>query len=153
MSSEPGTTVQPEVGSRPPSVVRAPIRVLLAVGLGGAFGGLARYGIGRSWPVGPGEFPWSTVLVSVSGSLVLGVLLVERWPPTLYVRPFAGIGLCGGYTTWSTFMTETALLLRDGRTVVAIGYLTTSLIAGLLATYAGIGLARLWPLRAGRSAV
>jgi CrcB protein len=122
--------------------------VLLAIGTGGALGAVARYGIGKRWPVEPGGFPWSTLAINVSGSLALGVLVtlvIERWPPTRYVRPFAGIGVCGGYTTWSTFVTEAALLVRDDQTGVAMIYLAVSVVAGLAATYAGTGLARLWP--------
>jgi fluoride exporter len=80
------------------------------------------------------------------GSLVPGILVslvIERWPPTPYVRPFAAIGICGGYTTWTTFMTEAALLVRDDRAGPAAIYRAVSLVAGLVATYGGIGLARL----------
>jgi fluoride exporter len=149
MSSEPTPAIQTESTRRWSGRDRPPTSVLLAIGTGGALGALARYGIGRTWPVTPGEFPWSTLGINVSGSLVLGILVslvIERWPPTRYVRPFAGIGICGGYTTWSTFMTETALLVRDDRAGLAVGYLAVSLVAGLVATYAGIGLARLWPV-------
>jgi fluoride exporter len=66
------------------------------------------------------------------------------------VRPFFGIGVCGGYTTWSTFMTEAALLVRDRRPGLAVVYVALSLGAGLAATYAGNGLARLWPIEARR---
>jgi len=103
--------------------------------------------------VAAGVFPWSTLATNVSGSLLLGVvitLVIERWPPTRYVRPFAGVGVCGGSTTWSTFMTEAALLVRDHRTSIAVTYVAVSLAAGLAATYAGIGVARRWPLDATR---
>jgi CrcB protein len=141
------------IGSTPPAARMSP-SVLLAIGVGGALGSLARYGIGRRWPVVPGAFPWSTLVINVSGALLLGVLVtlvVERWPPTRFVRPFGAIGLCGGYTTWSTFMTETALLVRDNRTGVALSYMIATVAAGLAATVVGIRLARQWPARSRRS--
>lgn len=154
MTNEPTPSVEvAEVPTTMRSPGRPPLGVLVAVGTGGTLGALARYGIGRGWPVASAEFPWSTFVINVSGSLLLGVivtLVIERWPPTRYVRPFACIGICGGYTTWSTFMTEAALLVRDDRAVIALLYVAASLVIGLAASYAGIGLGRLWPIEARR---
>lgn len=121
--------------------------MLLAVGAGGAIGSVARYEIGLAFPAGAGGFPWATWLVNVSGALVLGLLVtlvVERWAPTRYVRPFAGAGVCGGYTTWSTFMAETVLLTRDRHAVLAAVYVVATLVAGFGATVVGVRLARTW---------
>ncbi|MGH9214200.1 MAG: fluoride efflux transporter FluC [Acidimicrobiales bacterium] len=121
--------------------------MLAAVGAGGALGSLARYEIALAVPTSPGGFPWATWLVNVSGALALGVLatlVVERWPPTRYVRAFAGVGVCGGYTTWSTFLVDTALLTRDRHVVVAVAYVAATMTAGLAAAVAGVWLARLW---------
>jgi CrcB protein len=154
MPNEPTPVIETAERPRPrPARARPPASTLVTIGSGGALGALLRYGIGQRWPVAAGEFPWPTFAINVSGSLVLAIvatLVIERWPPTRYVRPFVGIGLCGGYTTWSTFMTETALLVRDERARLAAGYLGLSLAAGLVATYAGIGLGRLWPTEARR---
>ena len=128
--------------------------VLLAVGAGGAAGSLARYQVGRAWPTPAAGFPWATFAVNLSGGLVLGALLAlvaDRWPPTRYVRPLFGTGVCGGYTTWSTFMTESALLVRDGRGGVAAAYLTATLAGGVMAGAAGLLLGRRWPTDARRS--
>jgi CrcB protein len=79
---------------------------------------------------------------------VLGLLLtfvIERWPPTRYVRPFAAIGFLGAYTTFSTYMVETDLLVKDGNAAVALTYVVASLLAGLVAVYLGIVIGRLWP--------
>lgn len=98
---------------------------------------------------GAGGFPWATFLVNITGSLALGVLMtlvVERWPPTRYVRPFVGIGVCGGYTTWSTLMTDSILLMRSRHVLIAVGYLAATLVCGLAATMACIWLSRLWPV-------
>lgn len=138
---------EPTIAVRVPqrAAERPALGVLIAIGSGGAVGAVARYEIALAAPVSPTRFPWSTWAINVSGSFVLGVvatLVLERWPPTRYVRPFVGIGICGGYTTWSTFMTETVLLVRDHRPVLAAAYMVASMTAGLAATYAGMWAAR-----------
>jgi fluoride exporter len=128
--------------------------VLVSIGSGGALGSVARYEVALAVPHTPGGFPWATFLVNITGSLALGLLMtlvMERWPPTRYVRPFVGIGVCGGYTTWSTFMTDSTLLARDGHLAMAVGYLAATLVCGLAATIAGIGLGRLWPAHGRRA--
>jgi CrcB protein len=128
------------------ALVRSRWDVLLAIGAGGALGSLARYGIGElaSWP-GRG-FPWATFVENVSGSLALGglvVLLLEVWPPHRHLRPFLGVGLLGGYTTFSTYMLETRELLAGGQPAVAFGYLSGTLVAGIVAVWLGILAVRL----------
>jgi CrcB protein len=117
----------------------------VAIALGGALGTLARYGVNRGLAGGALGFPWPTFVVNVTGSLVLAAvvtLLVERWPPTRFARPFAAIGFCGGFTTFSTLMVETAQRGQHGRAGLAAAYLVTSVVAGLVAAAAGIALAR-----------
>lgn len=131
-----------------------PASVVVAVGIGGALGSVARYQLSRAWATGPQGFPWATWTVNVSGALLLGLvatLAIERWPPTRYVRPFAGVGVCGGYTTWSTFMTDTALLAGDGRSSLAAVYVSATLLAGLAATVLGVWAGRMWPTKTRRS--
>lgn len=151
MDSSPPTlrsTVTRRSASRHRVASRHRIAVLLAVGTGAALGSVARYELGGWFPVRSGGVPWTTLTVNVVGSLALGVLLalvLERWPPTRYLRAFAGIGLCGGFTTWSTFMVESALLVRDDHLAVALVYLSLSVPAGLVAVALGIQLGRRWP--------
>jgi CrcB protein len=124
----------------------ARLGILLAIALGGMLGTPARYAVGRVVHVAPGSFPWSTFVVNVSGSLVLGVLLtliVGRWPPSRHLRPFAAIGFLGAYTTFSTYMVEADLLLKDGQAGVALAYVLGSLVVGLAAVYVGIAIGRL----------
>jgi CrcB protein len=119
--------------------------VWLAISIGGILGTLARYGVSRAVHVAPGSFPWSTFAVNVTGSFVLGVLLtllVERWPPSQYARPFAAIGFLGSYTTFSTWMVDADVLIKDGYAAIAVVYLAASLVAGLAAVGAGILVAR-----------
>lgn len=124
---------------------------VVAVAVGGAIGTVARYGLQQGLgPSGLG-FPWPTFLANVTGSFLLGaimILVVERWSPTRYVRPLAAIGFCGGFTTFSTMMVETAQLGRHGRAGLAALYLLSTMVAGLLAAALGIALAR-WNLPLG----
>jgi fluoride exporter len=126
---------------------------LLAVGAGGSLGTLARYGLARAFAPPTFGFPWPTFLANVAGSLLLGVtitLLVERrpWPRIVrFMRPFAAIGFCGGFTTFSTLMVETAQLGRHARTGQAALYLAATMATGLLAAALGIALGR-WRLPA-----
>ena len=120
--------------------------ILLAIALGGALGTPARYAIGRIIHVAPDSFPWSTFTVNVTGSLVLGVLLtliIERWPPSRYLRPFAAIGFLGAYTTFSTYMVETDLLVRDGQAAGRAGLRGCQPARGICAVYLGIVIGRL----------
>lgn len=117
--------------------------MLAAVAAGGALGALARYGLGVAWPSAPGGFPAATFVVNVSGCLAIGALLalVERRPAGRLVRPFLGGGVLGGYTTFSTYVLDIYDALAAGRTLVAAGYLVGTVVAALVATWAGAVLA------------
>ncbi len=145
----PGEPVDPDVVDIPEARAgRLPWKVLVVVAAGGAIGASLRYELSLAVTSAPGTFPLSTFAVNVSGSLVLGVLvtlIVERWPPTVYLRPFAAIGIIGAYTTWSTFMVDTDRLVQAGRVGTAIGYVVSSLVAGLAATWVGICIGRRVP--------
>ena len=115
--------------------------VLLSIGAGGAVGAAARWAVAQATPAGPGQFPWATFAVNVSGCLALGVLMVfvvDVWPPRRYVRPFLGVGVLGGYTTFSTYMLETRSLVVGGHEVLAATYLLGSLLVGLLAVWVAV---------------
>ena len=129
---------------RRPSLPEAPLRVA-AIAVGGALGTLARYGTDRAIVVSPTGFPWATFAVNVTGSFLLGLivtLVVERRPPTRFVRPFAAIGFCGGFTTFSTLAAETAQRAQHGHVARAAGYVLASLGAGLAAAVLGMAVAR-----------
>jgi CrcB protein len=128
---------------------RAEPSVLAAVALGAALGGPARYGVAQVIHVAPDTFPWATFWTNMSGSLALGFVmatLVERFPPSRYLRPFVAIGFLGAYTTYSTFAVETVLLVRDGHAQIGLVYAAASLLGGLVAVWAGIWAARAIPL-------
>jgi CrcB protein len=122
--------------------------ILAAIAAGGALGAPARFLLGKAVHVHPGSFPWATFWINLSGSFALGLLLtfiLERWPPSRFVRPFAAVGFIGAYTTFSTFGVEADLLISAGRVVLAVVYVVGSLAGGLVAVYLGISLGRLWP--------
>ena len=111
------------------------MRVVL-IGLAGAAGALARYGIGAA--AGPRAFPWATLAINVLGSFLLGLLL-HRGPLRLSddVRLALGVGLLGAFTTFSTFTNETLALARDGRLGSAVLYVSVSIVGGLAAAAIG----------------
>lgn len=126
-------------------VLRSRADVLAVIAVGGALGSLARWGIGEALPVRSGRFPWATLIANVSGCLLLGVLMVfvlDVWPPSRYARSFLGVGVLGGYTTFSTAMLDVRAQLVAGHAAQAGIYLSASLGAGLIAVWVGMVLAR-----------
>jgi CrcB protein len=129
---------------------RAEPAVLGAIALAGALGAPARYGVAQLVHVAPDRFPWATFWTNISGSFALGLilaLLLERFPPSRYLRPFVATGFLGAYTTYSTFAVETVLLAKDGHPGVALTYAAASLMGGFGVAWAGIWAARGVPLR------
>lgn len=117
---------------------------ILSVAAGGALGAAARYGIG-GWiqQATRSDFPWGTLLVNVTGSLVLGFLMV--WLRTTMVsaeiRALLTVGLLGGYTTFSTLTYETAAMFQEGEWRRAGFYALGSLVLGLVALLMGMAAA------------
>ena len=122
--------------------------ILTAVATGGILGAISRYELGLIIADRPWQFPLATFIINISGSLVLGALLaliIERWRPSEYIRPFAATGFIGAYTTWSTFMVDTDDLVKDGHVAVAAVYAAASLVGGLVAVFVGMTVIRTWP--------
>ncbi|HEX6446986.1 MAG TPA: CrcB family protein [Streptosporangiales bacterium] len=120
--------------------------VLAVVAVGGAVGSAARYAVGHALPTPPHGFPWGTLLINVSGSFLLGLLMVfvsEVWRPGRYLRPFLGVGVLGGYTTFSTVTGEIRGLGGAGAWLLANTYLLDSVVGGLAAVWLGVIAARL----------
>ena len=120
--------------------------MLLVVAAGGVLGALARFQFGRWWPTPTPMFPWTTLLINVTGCLIIGaftVLITERWSPHRLVRPFFGTGILGGYTTFSTYTVDLQQLVAAGAPRTGLLYLAGTLIAALLAVSAGLTLTRL----------
>jgi CrcB protein len=120
-------------------------RRALAIIAGGVAGALLRRLVAVALPHGPGQWPWATFLVNVTGALALAWLttrLTEMVAPTRYWRFLLGTGFCGALTTFSTFQVETIQLARHGSVPVAAGYATASIAAGLAAAVAATVAAR-----------
>lgn len=119
---------------------------VLAVAVGGLIGTPFRYELGLAWP-SHGSFPRATFMVNVIGAFILGALLeaLGRTGPDTgwrqYARLVAATGFCGSLTTYSTLAVDSDLLVDAHRGGLAVGYAALTVIAGLLAAAAGIGIA------------
>lgn len=111
----------------------------LLAAFGGALGALARWGLAEAFPHSTG-LPWATLAVNLTGCLLLGVLtavLVARAPGSPWARPFLGVGVLGGFTTYSTFAVEVVRLTDAGAAATAAGYVLASVLGGIAAAAAG----------------
>jgi CrcB protein len=109
--------------------------------LGGALGALARWAVSTALPHAHGAWPWATLLVNLSGCLVIGFLLavlLARYAHSVWMRPFLAVGVLGGYTTYSTFAVDVVQLARAGRTGPAVAYVLASVLGGVLAVVLGL---------------
>jgi fluoride exporter len=115
----------------------------LVIFLGSGLGGLARYAAGV-WiqNMSRSEFPWGTLVINVSGSLLLGLVYgtLDSISAAPEWRAFLGIGVLGGYTTFSTFSYEAVRLLQDGEWDRALWYVLGSVIVSLAAALLGFRL-------------
>jgi CrcB protein len=141
---DPGGLVNPDAAV-PSRDAHGELSVLVAIALGGVIGAEARYGVGRLLPHTSHEFPLSTLVINTTGCLLIGLLmavLLERTPVHRLARPFLGVGILGGYTTFSSFAVDADNLLRADRIVVALSYVLSTLVLGWLAVRIGLGAVR-----------
>jgi CrcB protein len=122
------------------------VRTVWAVAVGASLGGVARYYLGTAIQhrLGAG-FPWGTLVINVSGSLLLGAIVRYAFATpgmSVELRALLATGFCGGYTTFSTYSLETAILLEEGRYERAVLYAFSSVLLALVATACGFLLAR-----------
>ncbi|WP_234390839.1 fluoride efflux transporter CrcB [Nocardia suismassiliense] len=119
--------------------------ILAVIAVGGALGSSARYGLTLAWPTPPGGFPWAVFTINVVGSFLLGVLMVvvtEIRPAHPLVRPFLGVGVLGGFTTFSTYANDIHGLLDLHAVIVAAAYLLATLVVALTAAALAVALTR-----------
>ena len=123
-----------------------PPTTVLWVALGGGLGSALRFGAGELMRRIPAfaAFPWGTLIVNVLGSLLIGWFL--RWASvaetTPQLRAFVAIGLCGGFTTFSTFAAENLAMLQGGQVARAVAHALLSLTLTVGAAFLGYTLAR-----------
>ena len=119
------------------------LKAIIAVGLGS---GILRYLVSKlSDSVTDGRFPLGTLAVNLAGCLIIGILsaLAEKGGiANANVRLFLTVGICGGFTTFSTFMNESFQMVRDERYAILLAYMAASIFGGFLFVFAGYALAR-----------
>jgi CrcB protein len=114
--------------------------------LGGAIGTFARYLISVLMSAAPHEFPWSTIAINISGSFIIGffgtlTLASGRFPVPENVRLLVMVGLCGGFTTFSSFSLQTFDLLRSGFFLRAAANVVGSVVLCICAVAIGHAIA------------
>jgi CrcB protein len=121
---------------------------LLIVAAGGALGALARYGVGvwaqRLFPAA--QWPWATLTVNVVGGLLMGLLAgwlaLRGGAHSESLRLFAAVGVLGGFTTFSAFSLEAALMIERRQLAMAGGYVAASVVLSIAALFIGLMVAR-----------
>ena len=119
----------------------ASLRLVLMVAVGGALGSVGRYVVTLAVQTRAGAgFPAGTLVVNVSGAFLLGLIMryaVQSFAITPEMRLLLPTGLCGGYTTFSTFSYETARMTEDGEWRTALLYVLLSVVLSLTAMFLG----------------
>jgi fluoride exporter len=116
---------------------------LLSVMAGGAIGAGLRYGVGLALPA-KGGWPWGTFAVNIAGGLVMGLLAASLMKGSAgeTARLFLGVGILGGFTTFSAFSLEGFRMIQQGQWGMAAGYAAASVVGSIAALAAGYGIAR-----------
>lgn len=112
---------------------------------GGAIGAATRFGLARALPVSAQGWPWSTFAANVIGGLLMGVLaayVLRSGEAGENLRLFAGVGILGGFTTFSAFSLEMAQMVERGEVALAAGYAFASVLLALFALLAGLAVGR-----------
>lgn len=120
--------------------VLGPWREAGAVAAGGALGAVLRWSVVGALPGSDDGWPWGTLLVNVTGSLLIGLLVARllTTPAPTWVRPFAVTGLLGGWTTYSALALDAHGLLAEGGVLAGLGYLVATTVLGLGACLLGL---------------
>jgi fluoride exporter len=119
------------------------------VAVGGAIGSVARYLVG----VGSGklfglDFPWGTLIINVVGSTLIGVfagLFALKWDAPQTLRVFLTVGICGGFTTFSTFSLDAYYLIERGQILASALYIVSSVVLSIGGLIAALYLIRVLP--------
>lgn len=118
---------------------------LLCVGLGGFAGASGRYLLSSAFVSANQRFPWITLAINLIGSFLIGIVAefaARTGSSDSGLTLFLKVGLCGGFTTFSSFSLEMLGLLEQGRTAAGVGYALLSVLLCLAGTFAGAALVR-----------
>jgi len=142
-----GAPAAASVATTPPLCFEAGVFRAVLVGMGGLFGSLARYWLaGTVQACTESGLPFGTLTVNVVGSFIVGLVMVlslERGLLNAEMRLLLAVGVCGGFTTMSTFSYETVALLRDGQLMLALGNVSVTVGVCFLAVWLGASIGRL----------
>jgi fluoride exporter len=134
------------LSAREPHAIPRAMGTVFAIALGGALGAVGRYALAGQvthW-IGPG-FPWGILLVNVVGCFVMGVV-AELGALTLNLSPemraFLTTGILGGFTTFSAFALDSAVMIERGDWLATGAYVAASVLGSILALFLGLGLVR-----------
>jgi CrcB protein len=119
---------------------------ILAVAAGGATGSVMRYLVGIwSGKLFGTNFPWGTLIINVTGSFLIGAfvgLFASKWDLPQAARIFLTVGICGGYTTFSTFSLDAWVLMERGETLASAAYMICSVVLSVGALIAAMQIVR-----------
>jgi CrcB protein len=118
------------------------LKLILAVAAGGALGSVARYlvGVGSTKLFGV-AFPWGTLIINIAGSFLIGVfveMFALKWDLPQTARVFLTVGICGGFTTFSTFSLDSYVLMERGDFWPAAAYMIGSVVLSVAALVGGL---------------
>lgn len=123
--------------------------VLPTIAAGGMLGASARHGLELVWRARPGEFPWATFVTNISGCALIGLLMVyvvDLGAGHPLLRPFVGVGILGGFTTFSTYTVQTTDIIDAREPALALTYMFGTVAAALVAVTLGLFLGRALPV-------
>jgi CrcB protein len=125
---------------------RIPWLTIAVIAAGGVIGALARQGLWAAFPFRAGTFNWTTLGINVAGCALIGALMTaitEVRHAHRLTGPFLGVGVLGGFTTFSTYIVQAQQSITSGAPATGLAYLAVTLAAAMLAVYTGVTVTRL----------
>ena len=116
------------------------LKEIIAVFIGGGLGSVLRFLVNKIQIVSENNFPYSTFISNFLGCFILGLVLgyfIKNENPNSILFVFLTVGLCGGFTTFSSFSNESLQLIQNGEILTFLTYLLGSLVVGILSVYGG----------------
>jgi CrcB protein len=122
------------------------VALTLWIGFGGALGAILRHFMNIAVArLAGSDFPWHTMVINITGSFVMGLLIslmALRWNVSHELKAFLTTGILGGYTTFSAFSLDFALLVERKAYMLAGAYALGSVVVSLIAIFVGLALGR-----------